>query len=201
MTTTALDDALLRAAISLYLACAYRIRGHRPDTGLLNKLMHPVLTLRPFWALSTYYCTYSLTGHHELALLLAFGEWVGLHIPHSKGQNFDHPLDPARNYAVGSLRGCVHVVVLAAAVHWGQYGSYVGLDLKIADPGAAFLLGILWLNCLAEGTGRLAGYHGWRAGVYPYVPGILRGHLEWQEWVVGLFKGIMFGLLLERATP
>jgi hypothetical protein len=195
MTIPALDDALLRAFISLYLAFAYRLRGHRPDTGILNRLMHPVFTLRPFWALSTYGSVWLLTGHHELALLLALGEWLALHIPHAKGQNFGEPNDGLRNYLVGLQRGGVHIIVLTGATHWGYL---VGVPL--ADPGSFFLVAIVLLNGLAEGTGRLMGYHGWRVGAWPYVPHILRGHLEWQEWWVGLLKGAMFGLLLERAS-
>jgi hypothetical protein len=183
---------------ALIMAIAYRLRGHRPTGGLLNRLMHPVFVLRPGYALITVAVLHHLIGlDPTLALTIALAEYAGLHIPHAGGQDFgSHGGTPTgdaiHNALVGGVRGTIVTAALLLVAL---------LRPATTDPEPLILLALLMpvANAAAEGGGRLAGFAAWNRGLLPHIPHIARGHLEWQEILVGLFRIGPYLLLLGLA--
>lgn len=182
----------MTAALVLWLALAYRIRGHRPDGGFLRRVMHPVFTLRPLWAASVFGVVYLLTGDLWIAGAVAIGEWIGLHIPHARGQDMGTwrgtiREDVAFMAFVGLCRGvivlCAIVLPLVAVTYWRGIGlSWV----TMIDPAIAFMP-------LAYAiTLPLSYFLGWRI---PWrVPHVLRGGIEWSEFLTGASRALVFVL-------
>ncbi len=169
------------AALVLWLAAAYRIRGHRPDAGLLRAVMHPVFTLRPMWAASCFGVIYLLTGDHWVAGAVAIGEWAGLHIRHAPGQDMGTwrgrvAEDVLFMGGVGALRGALVYTWVAAA--WAA---------GLTDVPT---LGDSLLPALYAVTLPLAYWIGWRI---PWrVPPLLRGGIEWSEFLTGASRALVF---------
>jgi hypothetical protein len=187
-----LDDILIVS----YLALAYRIRGHRPNAGWGRVFMHPVFSLRPFWALSVFGVVFYLTGDPLVSGLVAFGEWLGLHIPHSKGQNLRAPplLPKLLKLAeVGMFRGLI--VFCAAALpftialvqHYVDFALPLGFDLSIE-------VSFYWIWALIPAlyavTYPAFRYLGSRVDLN--VPYILRGWFEWMELFAGAGRALVF---------
>ena len=171
----------MSAALVLWLAVAYRIRGHRPDSGVLRTVMHPVFTLRPLWAASVFGVVYLLTGDLWIAGAVAIGEWIGLHIPHARGQDMGTwkgtiREDVAFMGAVGIARGTFVLAALIAALALGTIAAlswpwvFIPALYAITLPAAYFV--------------------GWRI---PWrVPHILRGGIEWSELLTGASRALVF---------
>ncbi len=171
------------AAIVLWLAAAYRIRGHRPDAGLLRTVMHPVFTLRPMWAASCFGVVYILTGDVWIAGAVAIGEWAGLHIRHAPGQDmgtwkgsvYD---DAGYMAAIGAMRGGIVGALVGAVVTAGGMVPADEIAHVIAIPIAYAI------------TLPLSYYIGWRI---PFrVPPLLRGGIEWSEFLTGASRALVF---------
>jgi hypothetical protein len=169
------------AAIALWLAAAYRIRGHRPDGGVLRRIMHPVFTLRPLWAASCFGVVYTLTGDVWIAGAVAIGEWAGLHIRHAPGQD------------LGTWAGTVRDDVIAMAVVGTQRALVVGAALGaawMAGLVASFPLAWVAMPIAYAITLPLSYYIGWRI---PWrVPPLLRGGIEWSEFLTGASRALVF---------
>ena len=172
---------MIAAATIAGLAVAYRIRGHRPTGGVLRRVMHPVLTLRPLWAAAVFAAVYALTGDPWIAGAVAIGEWIGLHIPHARGQDMGTWCGSVRDDVltlalVGALRGLLVVAALLAA--WA--GAWV-----YALHWSVFALPALYAITLP-----LSYFVGWRI---PWrVPHILRGGIEWSELLTGASRALVF---------
>ena len=168
----------MSAAFVLWLAAAYRIRGHRPDGGFLRTVMHPVFTLRPLWAASVFGVVYLLTGDLWIAGAVAFGEWVGLHIPHARGQD------------MGTWKGSVREDVAFMAGVGALRGWIVAGCLAYAMDFAAPIDTLLMLVAGYALTLPLSYFVGWRI---PWrVPHILRGGIEWSEFLTGASRALVF---------
>jgi hypothetical protein len=171
---------MLSLAIIAGLALAYRIRGHRPDGGVLRVIMHPVFTLRPLWAASCFGAVYALTGDVWIAGAVALGEWAGLHLRHAPGQDMGTWAGSVREDVafmaiVGAQRGAV-VLVLLTAAHLGGYVPFHPL-WAVLPIGYALTL-------------PLAYFVGWRV---PFrVPPMLRGGIEWSELLTGATRAAVF---------
>jgi len=166
------------AALVFWLAAAYRIRGHRPDGGVLRRVMHPVFTLRPLWAASCFGVVYILTGDVWIAGAVAIGEWAGLHIRHAPGQDMGTWAGTVRDdvlfmACIGALRGWIVAGCLAAAM-----GFAAPIDtLMLLVAGYAITLPLSY-------------YIGWRI---PWrVPPLLRGGIEWSEFLTGASRALVF---------
>lgn len=174
---------MLAALIIAGLALAYRIRGHRPDGGLLRVVMHPVFFLRPLWAASCFAAVYALTADPWVAGAVAIGEWAGLHIRHAPGQDMGtwagSVLEDVRFMAgVGGARGLIVAGALCIPAYFGAFAP---------NPAWAFLPIAYALTLPA------AYWLGWRV---PWrVPPILRGGIEWSELLTGATRGAVFLLI------
>ena len=183
----------MSAAFVLWLALAYRIRGHRPDSGFLRTVMHPVFTLRPLWAASVFGVVYMLTGDLWIAGAVAIGEWIGLHIRHAPGQDMGTWRgsiwgDVLYMVRVGAMRGAIVFAAVIAPLVVVTHFNGAGLTwLAVVYP---FVWGIPVLYAI---TLPLSYFVGWRI---PWrVPHILRGGIEWSEFLTGASRAVVFVLV------
>lgn len=177
---------MLSLAIIAGLALAYRIRGHRPDGGVLRVVMHPVFFLRPLWAASCFVAVYTLTGDLWVSGAVAIGEWAGLHLRHAPGQDM--------GTWAGSVREDVAFMAMVGAQRGLIVAGAVGAALFAANDQLSAQIGQLIALPLAYAlTLPLAYFVGWRV---PFrVPPMLRGGIEWSELLTGATRGAVFLIL------
>jgi hypothetical protein len=169
------------AAIVLWLAAAYRIRGHRPDGGVLRRIMHPVFTLRPLWAASCFGVVYILTGDVWVAGAVAAGEWAGLHLRHAPGQDM--------GTWAGTVRDDVQFMAGAGALRGASVSACL-IAIWAAGWSGAPTVGEALLPALYALTIPAAYWIGWRI---PFrVPPLLRGGIEWSELLTGASRALVF---------